>query len=201
MLWAHPVVQTGDTLTLTYFGSWLYGQEDGPFAAHAASGSSFDSFATFCVEPDELVEVGTPFNPNSPVYQISEIGLKNSSGRELSGYTAWLYTSFLDGTLAQMYGYEDGTAAGRNQLQRAISYSMGYTADGEDNSLWRDAYDQFVAANPTWGIGQVRIAQLVRFDNGAKAQDILILAPSPCTLLLLLVGLTMSVPRRRLATA
>ncbi|HOL28448.1 MAG TPA: hypothetical protein PK235_19215, partial [Phycisphaerae bacterium] len=107
----------------------------------------------------------------------------------------------LDGTLAQMYGYEDGTAAGRNQLQRAISYSMGYTADGEDNSLWRDAYDQFVAANPTWGIGQVRIAQLVRFDNGAKAQDILILAPSPCTLLLLLVGLTMSVPRRRLATA
>lgn len=195
-----------------YFNNYVGGQLGGPVTAMPVAPSNFTPFNTFCIELGETIYVN---GGAGYAYVISGIGTSNTSGRSMSGKTAWLYTNYLGGTLASF----NDTQAHRNALQYGIWRSMGYTdaeliasegATGINaalatyNSLgWDTLY-----ANSGWGnsIGNVRVANLLfataqgNFPVGARAQDVLITVPAPAAAGLCFMGLGLvGWIRRRLA--
>src|SRR5512141_529855 len=66
------------------------GQLGGPYLLRATGTSTFANFTSFCVELEQPFAVD-----RGPVasYTVIDIGDTNTSGKTMSGYTAWLYTN------------------------------------------------------------------------------------------------------------
>lgn len=81
-------------------------------------------FLTYCVEVSEFIG----FSPNQ--YKVGSVGtVTKASGKTITDYTAWLYTSFLDNTF---YGtsFNANNMADANALQLAIWMSVGWGLTG-----------------------------------------------------------------------
>lgn len=165
-----------------------------------------ESFQTFCIETDEYSS-----NPMSIWVSTENIngsagshawggGSNSDTGDNLDSKTAWLYTQFATGNLAD-YAYT-GTVNGltRAQTAAALQYLI-WTTEGESGSVvnaiapnaaqlalinnWNTLY----GLSGWTGIGNVRVMQNSTLNGGA-AQDFLFLTPVPGAVLLGMFGLS-----------
>ena len=123
------------------------------------------------------------------------------SGIPLDQRTAYLYTQFRNGTLAN-YNYGPGgigDATSANLLQNAIWYFEGEGVSGAGN-LFVDAANAAVSSGAWSGLGNVRVMNLF-YQDGRKAQDQLTTVPEPSTMVLLGSGVAALCFRRRRAAA
>lgn len=201
---AHAGVQTGDPL---YFGNYNF-TTGGSVTAYAEGSSTWQPFKTFCVQLEQTINVN---NGPSSEYKVESIGYANDTpGNALSinAHIAWLYTSFLNGSLPNFTDDLTHEAA----LQYGIWHSLGYT----DTQISNDGFgyylncggakDDYAAygwtTTPgTWsGFGNVRVMEIETYGNNAPAQDLLCTVPSvpePATMTLLALGGLALLKRRR----
>lgn len=185
-------VQVGDTLKLVNGP----GSPGGVFKADStASPDAWPVFPTFCVELHEYINFSSTYVVDS--IALSTDASDSSKNKTLTAKAAWLYSSFLDGTLG--LGFDGGKLneiddANGSKLQLAIWTAMGYTGGfaGSDISTyvggsWYDMYNDATLfatwdtafANSGWaGVGDVRIMNL-RTLSGGYAQDQLVRIPPP----------------------
>jgi hypothetical protein len=149
-------------------------------------------FATFCVEITEFINF-------TSTYAVQGIGMITvNGGKTLQPITAWLYNSFLEGTLAS---FNSSSVADVNALQLAIWKGMGYTASEIKSHIgtsWYNTYNPVLvgnlsqpgkpwyadfAADSSWsGVGSIRVMNLRKVVDGAYtdyAQDQLVRLPEP----------------------
>lgn len=194
----------GDKIKLTRTGTYGGGFGGGAFTASGVSvlNGPGDSFATFCVEFSEHISLNTPYYVKvntdavkggagyAATYDGDVSG--SSSSDPISFATAWLYTSFREGTLA---GY-DGSNASNNSLQLAIWFleneisptlnvSAFNTYAGGAGTTQAEGWVS-AAINAGWSdLGNVRVLNLYDSYNpqtgyfSGKHQDQLYLAPIP----------------------
>jgi len=183
-----------------YFGDWNTSLNGGPFTAYAINPSTFASFTTFCAlsEGTLYVNGGAGYR-----YEVTNVGLAGTNpSYALAEHTAWLYSSFMTGSLS---GYVNNKAH-NDALQYGVWNSMGQTdailqADGNFNANAKAAYLTY-GWNQTpasWtGYGNVKIAQLRYLNNTTPAQDILFEdVPEPTTMSLLALGGLAMLRRRK----
>jgi hypothetical protein len=134
--------------------------------------STTPDFITFCVEHNYSINIGSTYTVNGT--SKSTDGAPITS---LNPYTAYLYNSFVNGTLPIT------TATQAQQLQQAIWWLQGDHTNGVNNTY----VSQATTANWT-NTGNVYI-----LDMGANVQDLLIIQPTPTpepsTLILLGAGI------------
>jgi hypothetical protein len=177
------VVSNGATAYSISVGDTIY-LSDGP---GTTGGGEFkvglipggDLFRTFCLETDEFISYNTGFLVANISTAADAGGSGGPSPDPLDPMTAYLYYHFAIGDLE---GYNYGTDASANDLQKAIWFIEGESG-GVNNSFVA------LAANAGWtDIGPVRVMNLTD-QAGNRKQDQLILIPEPTTLLLLGFGL------------
>jgi len=196
-------------LTFDNVDAWGGGGAGGPFEVDP---SGFDSapqglgehgaadgrFITFCVERNEFVSEGVTYNAEINTAAVSG-GVGGGSPDPLDARTAFLYTSFIKGTLGDLmddagldHSFVDEDPASGLALQDAIwAIEQELTSVGAFAQDLIDLADQAVATGGVWagkGIGNVRILNLTTVNGGA-AQDQLVLIPLPVPAALGLVGL------------
>jgi len=149
-------------------------------------GAAAGNFITFSVEINDEplvtpyqydVEFNTEALDNGAGGGNDVIG--NGSIDELDARTAFLYTSFVDGTLeSQVSGFTYGEAASGASLQNAIWNSEEEIGSGSLDSLASDlvALADNVVNNGWSGLGQVRVMNLTDSNDVAYA-DMLVLNP------------------------
>ena len=144
------------------------------------------SFQSFCVEKNEYVGDGVYYyQTNVGAIGGGVDGQTTPFYDPLSPITAWLYQSFIEGTLVG-YNYGVGRVASADALQDAIWYSED---ELPDLTTGADFYNQALAAQPT-GIGKVRVLNLFSLD-GSRAQDQIVMeAPEPPTYVLIGICVT-----------
>jgi hypothetical protein len=142
------------------------------------------SFQSFCLEHNENVSIGGTyrFEVNTGTV-LGGVGGSVNGFDPLSPMTAWLYQSFVEGTLV---GYDYG--AGRGASARALQNAIWYIEDEVPNLTLGAAFHlQAVNANPT-SIGKVRVLNL--FQGESHRQDqIFMQAPEPTTIVLLVTAM------------
>jgi len=157
--------------------------------------SDHGSFATFCMEYNEHIQMGVTY-----YYEVSTAAKYNGNGTTdpISMATAWLYNEFLNGTLS---GYTGDTASA-NKLQRALWYlegeAGGSTQTAANNSFLAAALGALgaIAMNNANGAYGVHVMNLWSSYNAATGvysgakQDQLIRVPDGGTTLALL-GMSM----------
>lgn len=146
------------------------------------------TFYTFCIEKDEFIST-PPSGPYDVVIntQAELGGVNTNSGDPLSPLTAWLYTSYVNGTLA---GWTNSNAD-NDALQKAIWYieeEITTLPAGQATNWYNDA----VAAGWT-SIKNVRVMNLYSKghagESGYEKQDMLTIIPAPGALLLGSLGM------------
>lgn len=137
------------------------------------------SLQTFCMEFDEHVTAGTGVYD----YVVNTGAVEGGVGGfdPLDPLTAWMYDSFVQGTLIG-YDYGAGREASAAALQNAIWYVEGETPSLTSGQAF---YDQAVVADPQ-GIGKVRVLNL--YKDGERAQDQVFEVPEPNYLVMFLTG-------------
>lgn len=181
---------------------------------HAASSSingdhlpGASGFQTFCVEHGETFNYGQTYDVVINTYT-------SLSGKGLGNAVAWLYRNFRDGTLA---GYSYSPTAARKtdagKLQNLIWYLMDEQASvpsagsnefiGAVEGALGDTIANLRYGGSAWSqsnLMNVRVMNLTYHSNDNIAQDMLMLIPSPGSVLLGFIGLcAMSLKRRRSA--
>jgi hypothetical protein len=131
------------------------------------------SFLTFCLEKDEFFAPGTIYKATMST-AAKDGGQGGPSPDPISSETAYLYTQFRAGTLAN---FNYSTAADYGLLQNAI------WAFEQEMSMPAPGVNKFVdAANNAnfLGIGLVRVLNITKF-NGGHVQDQLTIVPLPAS--------------------
>ena len=216
---AAPPVVAGDFVKL-YDGPGNTGGGEfwvdvvGKGASGTIDGTNYD-FITFCLERNEY------FNSYGQSLKVSAVntgavnggygGQTSTNFDPLSNATAWLYTSFSNGTLLDLASNAyTHTQSNANSLQRAI-WALETEITSSSGSAWTayqadaQAQDWVTQANNSgWtNIGQARVLNLTKWDGNAwvNSQDQLYITPipEPETYAMLLAGLGLMgfVARRR----
>lgn len=145
------------------------------------------SLQSFCLEHNENV------TGSSGTYQyvINTGAVNGGVGGAVGNFdpldplTAWMYNSFVEGTLV---GYDYGS--GREESARALQNAIWFSEDEiPELTLGAAFYQQALDASPTT-IGDIRVLNL--YKNGELKQDQICkiaTAPEPCSLFLGLLGL------------
>lgn len=181
---------------------------------HYAAGTSSATFKTFCLEAGEIYHNQTPYYAVVNTGAIS--GGTTAGFDELSPVTAWLYSQYVTGDLADYgFAYSDGmdvygmsTMSDREysafELQKAIWYS-----EGEISRLTSPLALQFYNAamqQDLASVGNVRVLNIYATDGADPMsnpanyrQDVLVMvqAPVPGASLLSMLGVGMVVRFRR----
>ena len=219
-----PIAAAGTGLTLVDADAWDGPGLGGPFEVsydgpgdHPGAGNfgvaSDDHFITFCMEYREYIEEGGTYD-----VQISDRTKGRYGEDPLDTRTAFLYTSFVEGTLDDAFAdwagdsdftfdYLDPTSG--EAMQEAIwtiEGDSGFAAMTPEFSADLIAFaDDAVAEGGAWygmGIGRVRVLNLT--ENGESRQDMLTFVPLPAPVLLGVIGLgfgTLAGRRRRGVTS
>ena len=141
-----------------------------------------NSFQSFCLEKNENISVGGTyrFEVNTGTV-LGGVGGGTNGFDPLSPLTAWLYQSFVEGTLI---GYDYG--AGRADSAKALQNAIWYIEDEVQNLTLGTAFHlQAVAANPT-DIGKVRVLNMFKGESHRQDQ-IFMQAPEPSTLTMVIL--------------
>jgi hypothetical protein len=139
------------------------------------------SYATFCIEINEAIDLDT----YEAIVNTKAIagGIGGGSPDPLDPETAWIYETYL-------YGNSYGWSA--QDVQLAIWVQEDEITSAPEYQNWTNVTDILSsAAQNAQGIGDVRILNLWTPVVGAKqfpVQDVLIAVPEPTTLLLLTIG-------------
>lgn len=151
------------------------------------------SFQSFCLELGEEVVPGDPY-----YYKIGTAAVEGGvpgGSDPLGAATAWLYTQFATGQLAN-YNYTVGSLreASAKQLQNAIWYLEGETGTfgfSAQTMAWITAAESAAATPAVWGdtIGNVRVLNLFTKSIVTQCQSQLYMVPVPGAVLLGLLGL------------
>lgn len=168
-------------------GEYIF-EVDSPVLA-GTSLTAGSRWETFCLEKDENLGRPLPRQFNA-VLNTAAVngGISGGNPDPLSRLTAYLYSSFVDQTLASA-GYTFDTSnyaamvargASADALQNVIWYIEGEMAkswaDG-DGSLEDKFYSFAKTANPD-GIGYVRVLNLTDPTTGELKQDVLVIGNS-----------------------
>jgi len=187
-------------------GDWVNGANNTP-----ANASAIKTFLTFCLEKNEHITPGTYNTTGGDKVDIAAFNIKSmNTGRFLSGYTAWVYDSFLKSSFdatnaaanpAAMIAYQNAIWAGLSNSQTptfaAHTPGTNVRINGENSSYNLEnatlvglgiSYSQFLSSG--WG-GNVEATQLtytngyralnLKSDNGSPMQD-MIMVPEPASL-------------------
>ena len=161
------------------------------------SGTSFQGgiastaglFETFCVEYNEEINFNTPYRAYLNDRTLASDSAYNGGAHggnadQLDSMTAYLYTAFMNHTLASGYDYSNAftRSADADALQTAIWHieqeDDGSGLSGLALAYWTEAYNAVNVAHTWSGIGNVRILNLVD-DAGGNHQDQLVMIPLP----------------------
>jgi len=153
-------------------------------------GGYTNTFQTFCIEWNEHISGGGVYNAVLNTKAVN--GGVGPAGDPISKGTAWLYSQFAAGVLAnyKFLGTEAEREASAGALQKAIWF-LEDEPYGENNSFVTAAIAAVVGdvkADAEGAYG-VMALNLYNSDDGSRAQDVLIKTPEPLTLLLLGLGL------------
>jgi hypothetical protein len=176
--------------------SGYYSGVGGEFTATPTGVASFTdgvSFQTFCLEYNEHIYLNQSYDAVVNTKAIN--GGVGPQGDPIDARTAFLYDSFLNGTLAN-YDYTPGT--GREQSAKALQDVIWYIEDEQgktwinyDNSLQDKFYR--AAQNSGWtDIGDIRVLNLTQ--DGQLRQDQLCrvnIVPAPGAILLGGIGVSL----------
>ncbi len=195
-------ISLGDTIRFFDREGTTGGGEFG-VAIHPAVNT--EVFRTFCVERGEFLD----FNQAG----FTVVGISTTtvmSGFSLNTQAAYLYTQFRNGGWANATAFAgDGVYGGANHvddanvLQQAIWSFMGQTfTNSPQVQALIDEANAFATNNAAWGIGNVRVLNLVwatdrNYLAGTHAQDVLTLIPLPTGAGLAMAGLGLLAIRRR----
>jgi hypothetical protein len=201
----------GPQIKFTSVNAWGGSSGGGPFEVEAIGfapaglglhGAAAGRFITFCVETNEYIQDGKTYDVVTNTSAISG-GSGGPSPDPLDSRTAFLYTMFMNGTLDTLESsFTYLNAASGEALQDAIWSLEDEISSPSSGSLAGKliALAQSNVDSGSWtGIGNVRILNLTR--NGEKAQDQLVMLPTPIPLPsaagLAAVGLGLVSVRRR----
>jgi hypothetical protein len=150
------------------------------------------SFQTFCVEYNEYIWLNRTYDVN--VNTAADHGGVPGGSDPLDPKTAFLYDSFLNGTLAN-YGYNYTPGPARNVSAGALQDVIWYL-EGERGMTWAEGslQDSFYDAAEScgWdGIRNIRVLNL--YENGQYRQDQLVRVYVPAPGALLLGGIGVAV--------
>ena len=177
------------------------------------NGAGAGRFFTFCVERNEHIGGGRTYD--AVVNTVADNGgISGGHPDPLDSRTAFLYTAFTKGTIADKLAdsglgstFAYGTGASGEAIQNAIWFIEGELTNvsGAAKDLVTLA-DNAVQQGGEWfgkGIGNVRILNLTVPGTGGAAQDQLVMIPLPIPAVMGLVGLLgvggMVLKRRRLS--
>jgi len=146
------------------------------------------SFQTFCIETSEFFNPGATYN--ATISGNAMYGGQPPNGDPISIGTAWLYSQFAAGTLAN-YDFNNngvGRTVSAGALQDAIWWLEGEAGDPGAGNTFRQAViaayvnaaAAMVGANGAFG---VRALNLWDVNTGAVVQDQLVIVPEPTTMI------------------
>ncbi len=149
------------------------------------------SFQTFCLEYTENIHLNQSYDVIINTKAINGGVTPAGTGDPLSAKTAFLYDSFLNGTLAA-YGYNYTAGSGRAASAGALQDVIWYL-EGERNNNWAAGSLQAslyaAAVNCGWtDIGNVRVMNLTQ-DCRLRQDQLVRICPIPAPGAVLLGGL------------
>lgn len=163
-------------------GNTIYIQQSGNNHSIGGEYNVYDSTTgdligiTFCAEFAETIWLGPNYTYTVDSIQDHAIA---GTGQLLTSQEAFLMTQYWAGTYS---------GSSYSQLQEALWHYQGWSTYANINNAFTQAANTAVASGEWYGIGDVRVASLMR--NGVRAQDLYTQqVPEPATLLLLGAGL------------
>ncbi|MFW5653119.1 MAG: VPLPA-CTERM sorting domain-containing protein [Planctomycetota bacterium] len=174
-----------------------------PASLHTATGkwgAESGNFVTFCIERNEHIREGRTYDVN-----INDRAIMGGEGGgnpdPLDTRTAFLYTQFLEGTLADGFNNWSGSTKTFEYFDHKSGIALQdaiWTIEDEDPDYKQKKFaeelvayaDEAVAEGGIWfgkGIGNVRVLNL--YENGEHAQDQLTFVPLPAPVAMAVVGL------------